>query len=233
MKQDARTLQTKKRLKESLLDLLRTRPFYEISVVELCRVSGIGRTAFYRHYGNLSRVLDELLDEMLSQLPGVAAQLVSPEREGCALPLCEFVRREPRYLALFRNESLTDVLLDKLTAVHREDFVRTMLRRSPWSERQLDTRLRFQTSGCITLILALLSGVEVLLSGRQGERILCGGLHGTLLSHGLGSDICAQDAQHDHGDGKTPGGFLYEVGGFTHTHNLVGRCEVGGKSASF
>ena len=152
MKQDARALQTKKRLKESLLDLLRTRPLYEISVTELCRVSSIGRTTFYQHYGNLSQVLDELLDELLSMVPGIAEHLASTSGEESAIPLCEFVRRSPRYFALFRNESLTGVILDKITAAHRADFIRIMGRRSPWSERQLDTLFRFQISGCLALI---------------------------------------------------------------------------------
>lgn len=152
MKQDARALQTKKRLKESLLDLLRTRSIDALSVTELCRNAGIGRTAFYQHYGNLSRVLDELLDEILSQALGIAEHLVSPDGDGCSLPLCEFVRRNPHYFALFRNESLTGVILDKLAAAQREKYIRTMRRRTPWSEAQLDTLFRFQASGCLALI---------------------------------------------------------------------------------
>lgn len=152
MKQDARALQMTKRLKESLLDLLRTKPLFEISVTELCRVSDIGRTTFYKHYGNLSQVLDELLDELLSMVPGIAAHLTSEAGEESAIPLCEFVRRSPRYFALFRNESLTGVILDKITAAHREDFVRIMHSRSSWSKQQLDTLFRFQISGCLSLI---------------------------------------------------------------------------------
>ena len=152
MKQDVRALQTKKRLKESLLDLLRTRPLYEISVTELCRVSSIGRTTFYQHYGNLSQVLDELLDELLSMVPGIAEHLASTSGEESAIPLCEFVRRSPRYFALFRNESLTGVILDRMISFRRESLIRTLRLSSPWTEKQLEIILRFQTSGCLSLI---------------------------------------------------------------------------------
>ena len=151
MKQDARALQTKKRLKESLLDLLRTRPLYEISVTELCRTSGIGRTTFYQHYGNLSQVLDELLAEILSQVAHIAAQRAAGGGD-CGWHLCEFVRSNPRVFALFRNESLTGVILDRMTSFRRETLIRTLRLNSPWTEKQLEIILRFQTSGCLSLI---------------------------------------------------------------------------------
>ncbi len=92
------------------------------------------------------------MDEILSQIPGVAAHLTAAEEGRCAWPLCEFVRRNPRYFALFRNESLTEAILEKITAAHRTEFIRIMRSHTSWTEEQLDILFRFQTCGCLALI---------------------------------------------------------------------------------
>ena len=152
MKQDMREQTMKRRMQEALLDLLRTMPLYEISVAQFCREAGVGRTTFYRRYGNIRKLLDELLEEMITRMSSIAGHLADPEEGACKYPLCEFVRRDPRYFALFRNESLTNIIVEKLTAAHREEFIRTMRAYSDWSEEQLELLLRFQNSGCIALI---------------------------------------------------------------------------------
>ena len=152
MKQDTREQVMKKRMQEALLDLLRTKPLFEISVAEFCRAARVGRTTFYRYYGNIRRLLEELLEGLLAEMASVADHLTSAPDGGCKYPLCEYVRRDPRYFALFRNESLTSIIVDKLTTVHREEYIRTMRRFFDWSEEQLELLLRFQWSGCVALI---------------------------------------------------------------------------------
>ena len=59
MKDDQRVLLTKRLLKEGLLHLMEKKPIDKISVSELCAVSGINRSTFYRYY---SLPKDLLLD---------------------------------------------------------------------------------------------------------------------------------------------------------------------------
>ena len=144
---------SRERMKETLLSLLRVRPLYEISVSELCREAGVGRTTFYRCYGNISQILGELLDDILSQVPSVTAHLTdAPKAPGCNYPICEFVRRDPRYFALFCNDSIQSFLVDRIIAAHRGENVSILRLHSDLPEEQLALLLRFQVSGCLALI---------------------------------------------------------------------------------
>ena len=144
---------SRERMKETLLSLLRVRPLYEISVSELCREAGVGRTTFYRYYGNISQILGELLDDILSQVPSVTAHLTdAPKDPGCPYPICEFVRRDPRVFALFCNDSAGSFIIDRIIAAFKSEYVDTMRRHSALSEQQLTLLLRFQVSGCLALI---------------------------------------------------------------------------------
>lgn len=55
---------TKKMLKDALLNLLSKKNLLDITVKELCDESNINRTTFYRHYDNISDLLDEIIDDI-------------------------------------------------------------------------------------------------------------------------------------------------------------------------
>ena len=63
-KLDRRTKYTKNIIKESLLKMVKKKPFEKITVTEICKMCEINRGTFYIHYCDLYDVLDDLLDEM-------------------------------------------------------------------------------------------------------------------------------------------------------------------------
>lgn len=69
MKQDLRVAVTKRMIKESLLDLLKTKPLNKIKIKELCETSCVNRATFYRHYGTLQDVLLEIERDFIKQIP--------------------------------------------------------------------------------------------------------------------------------------------------------------------
>ena len=153
MKQVPRADRSKERMKDTLLSLLKARPLHEISVSEFCRAAGVGRTTFYRHYGNVSQILRELLDDILSQATSVTAHLTdAPKDPSCPYPICEFVRRNPRYFALFCNDSIQSFIVDRIIAAHKGEYVSILRLHSGMTEEQMALLLRFQVSGCLALI---------------------------------------------------------------------------------
>lgn len=50
---------------QSLLDLLETHPFCQITVQQLCRAAGTPRNAFYRYFNNMDDVVDLLIDSRM------------------------------------------------------------------------------------------------------------------------------------------------------------------------
>lgn len=60
-----RVLLTKRLVHEALLEMLRTRNIYKISIRELCQIAGINRSTFYNHYGSQYDVLNEIAEEYI------------------------------------------------------------------------------------------------------------------------------------------------------------------------
>ena len=64
MKEDLRTQLSKKMLKDALLELLKHKKSYDINVRELCDKAQVNRSTFYRHYGNIADVLEEIISDI-------------------------------------------------------------------------------------------------------------------------------------------------------------------------
>lgn len=59
---------SKTMLKAGLLKLLKEKPINQISIYELCQVSEINRTTFYKYYGSQNELLDEIEADFFIQL---------------------------------------------------------------------------------------------------------------------------------------------------------------------
>ena len=64
--EDKRVTKTKRNLKQTMISLLREKPFEQITVTELCGAACTGRITFYAHYGDKYELADELFQDMLS-----------------------------------------------------------------------------------------------------------------------------------------------------------------------
>ena len=69
MKQDLRVTVTKRIIHEALLKLLEKKAIDKIKINELCELSGVNRSTFYRHYENLQDVLGEIQGELIRNIP--------------------------------------------------------------------------------------------------------------------------------------------------------------------
>ncbi|WP_288201748.1 TetR/AcrR family transcriptional regulator, partial [uncultured Megasphaera sp.] len=69
-KTDRRSRYTCRVIKETLLALLKERPFTKINVSQLCRAADLTRGTFYLHYRDLYDVLDDVLEEALHLTEG-------------------------------------------------------------------------------------------------------------------------------------------------------------------
>ena len=64
-KDNQRTRLTRLLLKNSLIALLQKKPIYQITVSELCSEAELNRSTFYKHYGNVQDILQEIEEETL------------------------------------------------------------------------------------------------------------------------------------------------------------------------
>lgn len=98
MKENQRTVITKRMLKEGLLRLLKTKPLDKISVVELCSESGINRTTFYRHYAFPSDLLKEMQADFVEEMQH---SLKKPMTERDLTQIIDYLEKNSELVSLF------------------------------------------------------------------------------------------------------------------------------------
>ncbi|UXV35085.1 TetR/AcrR family transcriptional regulator [Staphylococcus sp. IVB6181] len=63
---DARSMKTKKTIKETLLELLKHQSIEQLSVTDICDSCQIGRRTFYDHFSNKFEVIEQLIEDYIT-----------------------------------------------------------------------------------------------------------------------------------------------------------------------
>lgn len=87
-KMNQRIMLTKKMLKDSLTELLKTKSIYKISIRELCEKAQINRSTFYKYYGSQF----DLLTEMESDIITLVTEVLSRQSDKDSHSLTEMCR---------------------------------------------------------------------------------------------------------------------------------------------
>lgn len=73
---DRRTRYTRQAIKEILLEELKTKPYSKITVTEICKRAEMNRGTFYLHYYDIDDVLNDILEDFLSDTSGVLDHII-------------------------------------------------------------------------------------------------------------------------------------------------------------
>ena len=95
-KEDRRVRVTKRMLKDALIELLKTKDIYHISIRELCETADVNRTTFYKYYGNQFDLLADMEDagvgpsasgwQASARIPPISRKLPMPETAQVVAP---------------------------------------------------------------------------------------------------------------------------------------------------
>lgn len=106
-RENQRVVLTKRLLKEGLLRLLQEKSLEQINVSELCRVAGINRATFYKHYSIPRDVLRDVEQGIVEALRKLAPSEQTPETAR------EYMERICTYL--YDHRLLMRILLESKT----------------------------------------------------------------------------------------------------------------------
>ena len=67
-KEDLRILKTKASLYRGLMSLMKTKPFENIKISEICSISLINRSTFYDHFNDKLELIESLMNDMKNEL---------------------------------------------------------------------------------------------------------------------------------------------------------------------
>jgi AcrR family transcriptional regulator len=152
---DARAVRTREALRQSLLELLRSRPLEQITIRDIAAAAGVGYTTFFRHHPTKEALLDDVAAKQIRRL----IELTLPAAEAgdtraVSLALSSYVHK---------HRALWKVLLTGGAAgILREQFLRQsrMLAPSRTSPRDwipADVGVVLMVSGTIELLTWWLS----------------------------------------------------------------------------
>ncbi|MFF2479611.1 TetR/AcrR family transcriptional regulator C-terminal domain-containing protein [Paenibacillus sp. NPDC058071] len=80
---DLRVRRTKKMLQQAFIAIMQDKEFYKISIQELARKADVNRATFYLHYRDMDDFIDQLLDELFSDIEEIFRnESVTPYRLG-------------------------------------------------------------------------------------------------------------------------------------------------------
>ena len=110
--------------------LLRTRPFRELSVDEVMRPTGYGRTVFYRHFSGLpdlvlavlSRVLPEFTQATQAFVEAAGEDFDGERARALLRPIVEHWARHGTLMRAMRDAAVYDSTIDGLVAATQDRF---------------------------------------------------------------------------------------------------------------
>lgn len=118
---DARVLQTRQTLRQTLLDLIDSKPLEQISIREIAAAAGIGYNTFFRHYTDKEVLLREIVTEELSELIELSVNtLDASDSSTAAKALCQFVADHDSLWSTLLNGGAANMLRDEFIDLLRE-----------------------------------------------------------------------------------------------------------------
>ena len=100
--------------------MLKQKSFTKITVTEVCKNAEINRGTFYLHYYDIYDVLSDILNDMTQDMLTTVDHLFCPNQKNCSYPFCQKIQMESQYRALFLDDTIAPILLEKLAENAKE-----------------------------------------------------------------------------------------------------------------
>lgn len=150
-KLDRRTRYTRQTIRDTLLELMQEKGFNRATVTEVCRRAEINRGTFYLHYLDLNDVLDDILTQLMSETTCALDHVLCPNRQCATYPFCDKIRSSDRYRVLFLDDSVTEILLRKLSDSCKETYISYLMSHSLLTFQEAEAIFTFQMNGCLAI----------------------------------------------------------------------------------
>lgn len=95
-KLDLRVRMTRMIIRETLLELLKTKELSDITVTDICTRGGINRSTFYNHYSDVYDLVEKLEEERLSELQSKIQEVMDSEKDYNIYNILKVTVREIR-----------------------------------------------------------------------------------------------------------------------------------------
>ncbi len=115
-KEDRRVAMTKRLLKDALIEMLKEKDIYNISIRELCERADVNRSTFYKHYGSQFDLLADMENNMLDFI-AKTIKSNEAEPEKIVIAVCKYIEENIEFARLIINNNVDPAFAQKLFAM--------------------------------------------------------------------------------------------------------------------
>lgn len=163
---DQRVRMTKLLLRRGLIGLLEQKQLKDISVTELCRLSGINRGTFYAHYKDIDDLHRSIEEEVFAEIqktldahPIHPAGYRAEKEQSIYYAVYDFLEHSGDLRSLLMNSQAYNPLLQKLLAIGYEKFASEYRKLHPGPEEdQIRFTFEFVAAGLLSLLKEWIAG---------------------------------------------------------------------------
>ncbi|MCR5666903.1 MAG: TetR/AcrR family transcriptional regulator [Eubacterium sp.] len=155
---DKRAVRSRNMIKTTFIELMQVEEYENITVTNVCSDAQISRSTFYQHYRGVAEVLDEVLYDVFQRVRGLK-HLIEPKKSmdsigqyECHMPICDFVRENPKYQYIITNPKLLNQVLVQYLKVMLPEKSSKIPIEWGYSREQLEAIYVFQMTGCLNAI---------------------------------------------------------------------------------
>ena len=147
-REDKRVTFTKTAIKDTLIAQIKRMPYDEIGIVTLCDEAMISRSAFYLHYNSLYEVLDEVVEDAITEHPNMIS-LILGKYGNLDFDKSAVMKEDDKYVGLFSDRKTSGVLIDKITERYKDVYIDNVLKEHKLTKPEAEILFFVQVIGMI------------------------------------------------------------------------------------
>ena len=154
-KVDRRVVRTKRAIRNAFAALLSVKDVDDITVRELADAADISRKTFYNYYNGIYQVLDEIENEVISDMEEAltnadySRDMRDPSR--VLLHLTQLFRSDPDFYGHLMRMNRNSSFIVKLDAALKNAFKASLLEKTTLTPQQADIVLNYTISGLFSV----------------------------------------------------------------------------------
>ncbi|SDB21945.1 TetR/AcrR family transcriptional regulator [Eubacterium oxidoreducens] len=150
---DKRAVRSRLNIKDTFIDLMQNEKYGNITVTSICNEAQISRSTFYQHYRGIPEVLDEVLKDVFAHVSSFRKSAdIKQDTSKSAMPLCEFIRQNPKYQNILTNPELLNQVVNQFLAIEVRPKLGKLEQQMHMSRMQIEAIYVFRFTGCLNVI---------------------------------------------------------------------------------
>lgn len=153
IKGNRRVLFTKKIIKESFLELLKSKKIHQITVTDICKNANINRGTFYTHYKDAYDLLESMEDELFNQmLEYIEETPIDDYKDILLLRALELIKENKEFFKILFCDQMDSDIMDRIVLLANKAEIDKLVSSSEVDNVFLDYFIKYNVGGVFSVV---------------------------------------------------------------------------------